>query len=89
MMSIEIVKIDERYLELKTKGETYTLFSPLVEYLSEDPDVEYVTFDVGHPLLEDVTFRIKTRAGSPLDALKRAVQAIVSDLESLERSILA
>ncbi|AEA13233.1 DNA-directed RNA polymerase subunit L [Thermoproteus uzoniensis 768-20] len=88
-MSIEVVKVDEHYLELKTKGETYTLFSPLVEYLSEDPDVEYVTFDVGHPLLEDVTFRIKTRSGSPLDALRRAVQAIVSDLEALEKSILA
>ena len=89
MMSIEIVKADDHYLELKTKGETYTLFSPLVEYLSEDPDGEYVTFDVGHPLLEDVTFRLKTRNGSPLDALRRAVQAIIGDLEALEKSLLA
>lgn len=88
-MSIEIIKLDEHYLELKTKGETYTLFSPLVEYLSEDPDVEYVTFDVGHPLIEDVTFKVKTRNGAPLDAIRRAVQNILNDLEALERSLLA
>lgn len=88
-MSIEIVKLDEHYLELKTKGETYTLFSPLVEYLSGDPDVEYVTFDVGHPLLEDVTFKLKTRNGNPLEAIRRAVQAILGDLEALEKALFA
>lgn len=88
-MSLEIVKLEEHYIEIKTKGETYTLFSPLVEYLSEDPDVEYVIFDVGHPLLEDVTFKLKTRNGSPLDAIRRAVQAIMGDLEALEKSLLA
>ncbi|MFB6490657.1 MAG: DNA-directed RNA polymerase subunit L [Thermoproteus sp. AZ2] len=88
-MSLEVVKLEDKYLELRVKGETHTLFSPLVEYLSKDPDVEYVTFDVDHPLLENVTFRLKTKEGSPLDAVKRAVEAILSDLESLEKSLLA
>ncbi|MBP1449497.1 MAG: DNA-directed RNA polymerase subunit L [Thermoproteus sp.] len=88
MMPLELVKLDARYLELKARGETYTLFSPLVEYLSMDPDVEYVVFDVGHPLLEDVTFKLKTRNGTPLEALRRAAQAILRDLDALEKSIL-
>lgn len=85
MFSLEIVKIDETSLEIKVKGETYTLFSPLVEYLSNDPDVEYVQFDVDHPLLENAYFKVKVKRGSPLEVVERAVKSILSDLEELER----
>jgi len=85
VISIDVARLDESYLEFKAKGETYTLFSPLVEYLSKDPDVEYVQFDVDHPLQENVTFKVKVRRGNPLDAVKRAVEAILRDLEELEK----
>ncbi|MGB9704808.1 MAG: DNA-directed RNA polymerase subunit L [Pyrobaculum sp.] len=89
MLQIEILKLDDRYLEIKARGDTYTLFSPLVEYLSNDPDVEYVQFDVDHPLQENVYFKIKMRRGNPLDAVQRAVNAILSDLEELEKSFFS
>ncbi len=89
MLQIEILKLDDRYLEIKARGDTYTLFSPLVEYLSNDPDVEYVQFDVDHPLQENVYFKIKVRRGSPLEAVQRAVNAILSDLEELEKSFFS
>lgn len=89
MLQIEILRLDDHYLELKAKGDTYTLFSPLVEYLSSDSDVEYVQFDVDHPLQEDVYFKVKVRRGNPLEVVQRAVKAIVSDLEELEKSLFS
>lgn len=89
MLQLEILKLDDKYLEVKVRGETYTLFSPLVEYLSNDPDVEYVQFDVGHPLQENVYFKVKVRRGNPIEVVQRAVNAIISDLEELEKSFFS
>lgn len=82
------MRLDDKHLEIKVKGESYTLFSPLVEYLSNDPDVEYVQFDVDHPLQENVYFKLKVRRGSPLEAVQRAVNTILADLEELEEGLL-
>lgn len=82
------MRLDDRYLEVRVKGESYTLFSPLVEYLSNDPDVEYVQFDVDHPLQENVYFKLKVRRGTPLEAVQRAVNTILADLEELEKGLL-
>ncbi|ABL88951.1 DNA-directed RNA polymerase, subunit L [Pyrobaculum islandicum DSM 4184] len=89
MLQLEILKLDDKYLEVKVRGETYTLFSPLVEYLSNDPDVEYVQFDVDHPLQENVYFKVKVRRGNPIEVVQRAVNAIISDLEELEKSFFS
>lgn len=88
MFNLEILRLDDKHLEIKVKGESYTLFSPLVEYLSNDPDVEYVQFDVDHPLQENVYFKLKVRRGSPLEAVQRAVNTILADLEELEKGLL-
>lgn len=88
MLNLEILRLDDRYLEVRVKGESYTLFSPLVEYLSNDPDVEYVQFDVDHPLQENVYFKLKVRRGTPLEAVQRAVNTILADLEELEKGLL-
>ncbi len=88
MLNLEILRLDDRYLEIRARGESYTLFSPLVEYLSNDPDVEYVQFDVDHPLQENVYFKLKVRRGTPLEAVQRAVNTILADLEELEKGLL-
>lgn len=89
MLQMEVVTLTDKYLELKVKGETYTLFSPLVEYLSSDPDVEYVQFDVDHPLQENAHFKLKVRRGTPLEAVERAVKAVLADIEELERGFFS
>jgi DNA-directed RNA polymerase, subunit L (EC 2.7.7.6) len=88
VLNLEILRLDDRYLEIRARGESYTLFSPLVEYLSNDPDVEYVQFDVDHPLQENVYFKLKVRRGTPLEAVQRAVNTILADLEELEKGLL-
>ena len=88
MFNLVILRLDDKHLEMKVRGESYTLFSPLVEYLSSDPDVEYVQFDVDHPLQENVYFKLKVRRGTPLEAVQRAVNTILADLEELEEGLL-
>ena len=88
MFNLVILRLDDKHLEIKVRGESYTLFSPLVEYLSSDPDVEYVQFDVDHPLQENVYFKLKVRRGTPLEAVQRAVNTILADLEELEEGLL-
>jgi len=88
VLKLEVVRVAEDYIEFRAEGETHTLFSPLVEYLSMDPEVEYVTYDVDHPLLERVTFRLKTRGSNPLEVVRRVVERILRDLEELERQMV-
>jgi DNA-directed RNA polymerase subunit L len=87
VLNLEILRLDDRCLEIRVRGESYTLFSPLVEYLSNDPDVEYVQFDVDHPLQGNAYFKLKVRRGTPLEVVQRAVNSILADLEELEKSL--
>ncbi len=87
MIRLDIVKYDEKYLEVKVKGETYTLFTPLINLLSRDPDVEHVSLDVDHPLTENVTFRVRARV-DPLIVLERAVNRVIEELKSMESQLL-
>jgi len=89
MLNVEIVKYDQNYLEVLVKGETHTLFAPLLEYLLKHPDVEYAMYDVDHPLLQNVKFRLKTRSRDPVDVLKEVVQEILKDVDSIRDQLLA
>jgi len=86
-MNVEVVKYEGDTLIIRVRGETYTLFSPLVEYLLQDPDVEYVTYDVDHPLFETSTMKIRTKGADPLEVIRRAVQRILGDLSEIRRSL--
>lgn len=88
MIKINIVKAEENYLEVIVQGETYTLFAPLVEYLLKNPDVEYAMFDVDHPLTQNVRFKIKTKGKPPLDVIKETVNAIMNDINEMEKGFL-
>ncbi len=87
-MEVEVLRLDDKYLELRARGDTYTLFSPIVEYLSNDPQVEYVQLDVDHPLMESVYFKMKTRGGNPLEILQKTIDTILTHVEELERGFV-
>ncbi len=89
MLNLEIVKYDQNYLEVMVKGETHTLFAPLLEYLLKHPDVEIAMYDVDHPLLQNVRFRLKTRNRDPVDVLREVVQAILKDIDSIKEQLLS
>ncbi len=89
MLNISIIKYEQNYLELQVKGETHTLFAPLLEYLLKHPDVEYAMYDVDHPLLQNVRFRIKTKSKDPVEVIKEVVKQITEDIDKLRDSILS
>ncbi len=88
-LQVSVLKYEKNYLELAVKGETHTLFAPLVEYLLKHPDVEYAMYDVDHPLLQNVKFRLKTRSRDPVEVLKEVVSIIVKDIDELRDKLLS
>ncbi len=87
-LQMTILKYEKNYLEVVVKGETHTLFAPLVEYLLKHPDVEYAMYDVDHPLLQNVKFRIRTRSKDPVEVLKEVVSEIVRDIDEFRDKLL-
>ena len=88
-LQVSIVKYDKNYIELLVKGETHTLFAPLIDYLLKHPDVEYAMYDVDHPLLQNVKFRLKTKTRDPIEVLKEAISAIVKDIDEFREKLLS
>jgi len=87
-LQINIIKYEERYLELIVRGETHTLFAPLIDYLLKHPDVEYAMYDVDHPLLQNVKFKLKTKSRDPVEVLKEAVAELLKDLDEFRDKLL-
>ncbi len=88
-MKIKVVKYEPNYLEIVVQKETHTLFEPLIEYLLQHPDVELATYDVDHPLLQNVKFRLKTRGRDPLDVLRETVHRVLAVISEFESKLLS
>lgn len=63
-------------IELEVLGEDETLLYPLQQKLITDDSVEYATYIMGHPLLENPKLVVKVKEGKPQNALKRAAKAL-------------
>ncbi|OYT25311.1 MAG: DNA-directed RNA polymerase subunit L [Thermoprotei archaeon ex4572_64] len=87
MLRVRVTRLEDNYLEAIVQGETHTLFAPLIDYLLKHPDVEYAMYDVDHPLLQNVKFRLKTRSRNPVDILREVINSIISDVEELEKKL--
>ncbi len=89
MLNITVLKYEGNYLEILVKGETHTLFAPLIDYLLRHPDVEYAMYDVDHPLLQNVKFRIKTKSRDPLEVIREVVSEILKDIDEFRDKLLS
>ncbi len=87
MLRVRVTRLEDNYLEAIVQGETHTLFAPLTDYLLKHPDVEYAMYDVDHPLLQNVKFRLKTKNRNPVDILREVINNIISDVEELEKKL--
>ena len=86
-MEIRKLSHTDDELELEVLGEGETLLHPLREKLLEDDKVEYATYILGHPELENPKLFLRVKKGKPEDALKRALEALISDYEQLEELV--
>ena len=74
-------KGNELFFELQ--GEDHSFSGLLMASLLEDKDVEEANYTIPHPLIGEPQFYIKTKKGSPREALKRTLKKMHKDLSSL------
>ncbi|MGC8569801.1 DNA-directed RNA polymerase subunit L [Caldivirga sp.] len=87
-IKVKSIKLSDNYMEVTVEGEDYTVMSPLLTYVLQDPEVESATFDMDHPLLRNVTLKIRTRGKDPLKVLEDAVNRILNDIGELEGKLM-
>ncbi len=87
-IKVKNIKLNGNYMEVTVEGEDYTVMSPLLTYILQDPEVEFATFDMDHPLLRNITLKIKTKGKDPLKVLEDAVNRILNDIGELENKLM-
>jgi len=86
-MEVEVKEKSNTELEVRIKGETYTLIVPIAEKLSEFDEVVFAGYDVPHPLVEEGVIYLRVREGSdPLSLLRKATEMVIKEFEELESS---
>ena len=78
-MELTLLNKTKDTIEIQVKGEDETLLYPLQQKLVEDDSVEYATYVMGHPLLDQPKLVVKVREGKPQNALKRAAKALANE----------
>lgn len=58
------------------KDANITLITPLMKALYDDNNVELVRYIDKHPELEDRRLYVKVKSGNPIDAIKKASDAV-------------
>ncbi len=71
---------EKNEMELVFEGEE-TLVPVIKRYLLEDEDVEMAAFRREHPLTGKITLFVRTKRGSPREAVRRALERIRADLK--------
>jgi DNA-directed RNA polymerase subunit L len=82
-MSLEIVKSEKNFLELKYKGDAHTILNLIKKRLLEDKNVSFAGYNKPHPLINESILVIKTKKGDPKKVLKKNIDAVTKELKKL------
>lgn len=78
-MELKLLNKTKDTIEIEVEGEDETLLYPLQQKLVQDESVEFATYIMGHPLLDQPKLVVKVREGKPQNALKRAAKALANE----------
>jgi len=78
-MELKLLNKTKDSIEIEVKGEDETLMYPLQQKLVKDDSVEFATYIMGHPLLDNPKMVVKVKEGKPQNALKRAAKALANE----------
>lgn len=78
-MELKLLNKTKDTIEIEIAGEDETLLYPLQQKLVQDDSVEYATYIMGHPLLDNPKLVVKVTEGKPQNALKRAAKALSNE----------
>ena len=83
-MKINVLKLEENYLEIEFGGEDHTLLNILQSTLLDEPDVEIAGYSKPHPLMDRSRLFVTVQKGKdPLEALKKSAENTKSRLNEL------
>jgi|GEM_PF-609438 len=85
-MELNVVKEDEKSLLLECRGETITLTEALREHLWDVKSVTEAAQIKEHPYLAEPKIFVRVSQGSPVEALEKATENILEELEDFEKS---
>ena len=84
MMEVTQVKKSKNELEIEVHGANETLLGPLLNRTLADPQVEFASYYMGHIVLDDPRFYVRTKKGTPKAALNRAMESIIADIHTIQ-----
>ncbi len=88
-MKLRVLEEKKNELKIRIEGEEHTLPALLAWALLKDPNVDFAVYEKEHPLVSYATLFIRTKRGSPRNALEKTVKTIedeFSDLLSMTES---
>ena len=83
-MKLNFLVDEENHLEVQFIGEDYSIPGILKHILSENRDVEFVTYVIGHPSRDPPTLVLKTKKGNARKMLKEAVKEAIKELDEIK-----
>ena len=85
-MKLTLVERTDDSVKIRIVNADMTLIAPLLNKLSEDPDVSIARFLDRHPELEEPVLSVSVRKGRPEDAIKKAAGMLSEYYSSLNIS---
>jgi len=87
-MEVTVINQTENELEVQIEDANETLLGPLLNRTLADPQVDYASYYMGHILLDEPRFYVRTKKGTPKAAINRAMESIITDIHTIQDKIL-
>jgi DNA-directed RNA polymerase subunit L len=84
MIEVTRVSKSKNELEVTVSGANETLLGPLLNRTLADPQVDYSSYFMGHIVLDDPRFYVRTKKGTPKAAFDRAMESILADIAAIQ-----
>ena len=86
-MEVSVVNQSKNELEIEIRGANETLLGPLMNHTLADTNVDYASYYMGHIVLDHPRFYVRTKKGTPKNAIKKAVEKIIADIKVISVKI--
>ncbi len=82
-MKLKVQEEKENEVIVEIEGEEHSFPALVAWALLQDPNVEFAVYDKEHPLVGHARLYVKTKRGSPWNAMTKAVDTIEREFEDL------
>ena len=84
-MEVTVVNKTKNELEFEIHGASETLLGPLMNHTLAN--VEYASYYMGHIVLDNPKFYVRTKKGTPKASVLKAVEKIIADIKITSKAI--